>query len=185
SNLYPGTLYIVQSIDSILIGNNYRKRFNYSNSLLGMPDFTCSNFLIEGIGSGGGLFSPTCAGFCFEQMYTLSCFKQDGNILYYYQNCTIIDTSSVCNFTVSIPETESKKLFTLSPNPTHDFITIKNNQTKELSIKIFSSIGEVVQKTTLGKDAVTTINLSGLAAGIYMVTARSDRDFSFRKLVKQ
>ena len=115
------------------------------------------------------------------------CFKQDGNALYIKNNdnCISGNTSTFCDFDVSVPENRSQKFFVLSPNPAHDFINIKNEQQKELSITIFSSIGEVVLKTTLAKDAEAIINFSGFAAGIYLVTAKSDKSFAGRKIIKE
>ncbi|MBK5284340.1 MAG: hypothetical protein JJE25_02970, partial [Bacteroidia bacterium] len=75
-----GSPHIVQSIDSIFIGIDYRKIYYYGSNL---GNDSCTQFLIEGIGTGAGLFSPLCGNGCFEQGFQLSCFKQDGNILYY------------------------------------------------------------------------------------------------------
>ncbi|MBK5285116.1 MAG: T9SS type A sorting domain-containing protein [Bacteroidia bacterium] len=168
-----GNNLIVTDIDSILIGSTYRKRFKCEGAY---PLHV--NYLVEGIGNiTSGLLEPPEM---MDLTPLLVCFKQDGVQLYPSSPISYCDLPNSINII-----SEEKFSFTISPNPVHDFITIKNNQQKELIITIFSSIGEVVQKTTLGKDVVTTINLSGLAAGIYMVTALSEQNFTVRKIIKE
>jgi len=168
-----GNSLIVTEIDSISIGSTYRKRFKCEGS---NPFHV--NYLVEGIGNiTSGLLEPPEM---MDLTPALVCFKQDSVQLYPsspISHCDLPNSISIIS--------EEKFSLTISPNPAHDFINIKNNQTKDLSITIFSSIGEVVHKITLVKDAATTINLSGLPAGIYLVTARSDNNFTSRKIIKQ
>jgi len=165
---YPNV--VVQAIDSIQLTDGFHKRFVLNTVSVNGPAA-----IIEGIGSTYGLLTPLLGQ--LEGYDQLVCFSHD-SVIY-------PDTSVSCDLTVAIPEQNPEQLFSLSPNPFQNFINIKNNQQKDLSITIFSPIGEVVHKTTLLKDASVTINLSGLAAGIYLVTARSDNNFTARKIIKE
>ncbi|HLG33365.1 MAG TPA: T9SS type A sorting domain-containing protein [Bacteroidia bacterium] len=171
--LCPSDVITIIAMDSVLINGTFRKRWETT------PSWLNGYYFIEGIGSLYGLLESICPG--VESPNTsLTCFKQNGLTLYPDSsiNCNLID--GIINISG-----DDISLIEISPNPFHNFINIKNNQAKELSITIFSSIGEVVHRTTLMKDAATAINLSGLAAGIYLVTAQSDKNFTSRKIIKQ
>src|SRR2546428_7387968 len=76
----PFFIKTVTSIDSILIGNNYRKRWNTNSSFS----------IIEGIGSTLGLLD-----FCYYLVSPtnfLICFHQNGQTLYpdTINNCSLI-----------------------------------------------------------------------------------------------
>jgi hypothetical protein len=171
---------IVQSIDSIFIGSDYRKIYYY-NSIY-MPD-TCTHFLIEGIGSGAGLFSELC-GSCFEHGYRLECFKQNDITLYYPNNMICqVDTGTVCNFTVSLPEQKSENYFSLIPNPATNEIKIENAKSKIESVEVFDVMGQL--QTSNFKPQTISVEVSSLAQGIYFVRVRTEKGSITRKLIKQ
>ncbi|HLG33364.1 MAG TPA: T9SS type A sorting domain-containing protein [Bacteroidia bacterium] len=163
----------------------------FSNTLHISVTPQIENTTLLGSDSTWMLISGTFVAAGGEQYITIGNFNDDANTTvtqvgnvgsygaYYF-----VDDVSVMELPtgINLIEKESVSVF---PNPATNFITITNNQTKELSITIFSSIGEVVHRTTLMKDAATAINLSGLAAGIYLVTAQSDKNFTARKIIKE
>ena len=165
---------IVQSVDSILIGSDYRKIYYYNSSSYG-PD-TCTHFLIEGIGSGAGLFSELC-GSCFEHGYRLECFKQDNQILYYPNNIFCQnDTGTVCNFTVSVSEVKSEKYIVISPNPATTQLAISSRQGTIKEIEIYDVLGEKVHLEQLSiSNYQLTVNVSELHSGIYFVILRGEK----------
>jgi hypothetical protein len=65
---------IVNSIDSVLVGSNYRKRWNID------PCYYVS--IIEGIGSTYGLVQPSPGCFVDQANYWLTCFSQNNFTLY-------------------------------------------------------------------------------------------------------
>lgn len=162
----------ITSIDSVLMGSDYRKRFMLSIQ----RDWGVYGSLIEGIGSTYGLLNPMIPW--FEAGSYLRCFTLNNQTLYQ-------DPAWSCIIDVGINEAANNNSVNISPNPAQNSITITNNQTKELSLTIFSSIGEVVIRTALMKDAAITVNLSTLPSGIYLVKAQSDKNFAVRKFVKQ
>jgi len=169
--------YTLYSKDSINLNSHWLRRYRLWETGTWI-------YYIEGIGSTFHLFNcnQTCSNiiYCGDFVSGLRCYSD--SVIGFVD----FDSTHACDYEVTgINELNPNNIFTLSPNPAHDFITIQNNQQKDLSITIFSSTGEVVTRTTLAKDAATSVNLSGLSAGIYVVNARSDKNFAFRKFVKQ
>jgi hypothetical protein len=147
---WPGE--IVQSIDSILVGTTYRKRWIINN---------CYNFhFIEGIGSTYGLVevSPGCVTDLPD--YTLTCFQQDGNAQY-------PDTMTNCQIITSI---QSKNKITYNveafPNPFKGSFTIDfgGNDFKELFIT--DLLGKIILRQSIEK--LTQIKIDNLHAGTYL-----------------
>lgn len=87
ATIYPPADTVI-SIDSVLVGSTYRKRWNINN---------CYNiYIIEGVGSTYGLLeiSPDCM---FDHAdYSLTCFQQNGRPLY-------PDTITNCEPILSMP----------------------------------------------------------------------------------
>jgi len=163
-----GNFYKIATIDSILIGNSYRKRFNYDN--------LSNTFLIEGIGDAHGLLEPIC--FCFESCYGLRCFKQDSVTLYPYSSftCSIItSTNNLSQKNISI---------TLSPNPFHTTATLEikgltpNPSPKERGeeLRIYDVMGRLVQSQIINPEnsGSTIINRDGLGDGLYFYQLRTN-----------
>ena len=144
---------VVQIIDSILIGNNYRKRWIMAQG----PQF------IEGIGSTWGFLEPSC-GFLDFPSTTLLCFRQNGHTMY-------PDTTGICeiiDFQKDIPGKNFS--VTLSPNPFHTSATlqIKGFETDmdNCEIKIYNSMGALVRDEIItGSDYI--LNRKSFPDGIY------------------
>ncbi len=81
---------------------------------------------------------------------------------YAYSNFTITDIES-------FSKTESTTIF---PNPNNGIFEIKNS-TKNLKIKIYNILGEIIFQTTTSKQQ-QTIDISDKANGIYFVSTTSD-----------
>lgn len=101
----------VVSIDSILIGSDYRKRWNINQ------DYGIS--FIEGLGSTFGLIEQSPAGLIGNfWSFSLICFQQNGQSLYpnSSSNCQLITSSnSVDNLSNQI---------NIFPNPSEGLLTI-------------------------------------------------------------
>ncbi|MBS1559153.1 MAG: T9SS type A sorting domain-containing protein [Bacteroidetes bacterium] len=92
---------------------------------------------------------------------------------YYRLKQTDFDGNSTLSFVVDaqISDTHQPQL-TVSPNPTEDWITIKNYQSGAYPVSIFNMIGENVS-SLISEQAETnagvSLNLSSLPSGIYIV----------------
>ncbi len=81
TSLMPDDVDVVLSIDSVLVGSTYRKRWNINN---------CYGIsIIEGVGSTYGLFMPSPGCTPDQASFSLTCLQQNGQPLY-------PDTLSVC-----------------------------------------------------------------------------------------
>ncbi|PWA07328.1 T9SS type A sorting domain-containing protein [Flavobacterium psychrotolerans] len=79
----------------------------------------------------------------------------------------------------SISETNS---ITLYPNPANDSVTLKRNTNKDLEIKIYNTLGQLVKTESL-KENNPTINVACLKTGTYMVAIKSKEFTINRKLI--
>jgi hypothetical protein len=141
---------IVSSIDSALIGNNYRKQFHFMNSPYSV---------IEGIGNTAGLLEPIQP---FENGGALICFSQNGQTLY-------PDTLTACNIvTAGINEVSHSDQIIIYPNPFSEFTSIKvppGFVNSELSI--YNSKGALAISQKI-KSVNTRIQRDGLSNGLYI-----------------
>ena len=137
----------ISSIDSILIGTNYQKKFNYSGGQI-----------VEGLGNLAGLFEMSH----IDLTPQLLCFIQDSIELYKLN--TFINCDLVTNIVSNKNEMFSIELF---PNPFHSYANLKSNNYYSNSILvIYNQMGTVVKKIPIySKDQV--IERNNLNNGVY------------------
>jgi hypothetical protein len=165
---YPNV--IVISIDSISLSDGYHKRYK-----LDIGVSLDSAAIIEGIGSTFGLLTPLVGH--FENGDAILCFSQNNVTIY-------PNASASCDLTVGVPSEKHEEVLTIYPNPAQNFIHIQNHFASPLQITVLSVYGTIVYKTTLAKDAAVKIDLSDLSAGMYLVTALSDKNLVSRTIIK-
>jgi|AntAceMinimDraft_17_1070374.scaffolds.fasta_scaffold01572_4 hypothetical protein len=167
------SIIIVDNIDSVLVNNIYLKRYHLDNAGFGQK------YLIEGIGSTLGLLSPITP--FFEQHYDLLCFKNNQDELYYFEN-----DSTDCHLITDIKdEYFLMNNIHLFPNPAHNRFTVENKLNRSILIEVYDPIGQRV-KVTKGQNSMTTINISDLRIGIYLVKISSEGiQIKTEKLIKE
>ena len=145
---------IVQSIDSVLIGSTYRKRWNINN---------CYNIqFIEGIGSTYGLFERSPGCITDDAGYSLTCFQQNGQSLYpdTITNCQLITSvNSIDNFSNQI------KIF---PNPSSSSFTVDFDNADIKEIKLTDLLGNTIFQQQTNKQS--QIKIDRLQIGTYILT---------------
>lgn len=165
---------IIDSIDSVLVGSSFRKRFHIS-SVGAYPEET---WLIEGIGCSHGLFSSVCVG--WESWQHLTCFKQNDSIVYPSFN-------DDCNLITSIPEIICQSNFGLIfPNPVSSILTIYFSQKKgDVEIEIYDFSGRRQYLYSGGIQYFNTeIDVSKWPEGVYIIKIISDFQIvRFEKIV--
>jgi hypothetical protein len=155
-------------IDSVLIGNNYHKRWLIN------PCYEI--YLIEGVGSTFGLLKPSPG--CATDMddYSLSCFSQDGQTLY-------PNPSSDCQL---ITSTNITDLFSgeirVFPNPSNGSITIEFNHPFGISeVRINDMIGNIVLQNQVSNQ--NEVNLKNLSPGTYILTIISKEYIISKRII--
>jgi Secretion system C-terminal sorting domain len=161
----------VTSIDSILVGTHYNKRFNLQG--VGANGDTS---LIEGIGSTNGLLESLNE---FEANATLLCFSRDAQT--YFPSYS----TGYCA-PLSITENTTNNEITISPNPTtsQTIITFSSEQ-KNTKLKVLNVLGETIQQLTTNNQQLI-LDMSGFAKGIYFVRIEDEKkNVVNRKIVVQ
>lgn len=164
-----GEVIIVTQIDSILIENNFRKKF----ILNGMIDPYCPfspNFLIEGIGSSTGLLNNiTCF---FEGGTMLNCFGQNNQTLY--------PLSSECGaYVLSNYEKEEKPILKIFPSPASSQITVEQSAvgSRQLTVEVYDALGRLVALSEVeGQQTTIPLNLS---KGVYLLRVKEKEEVVF------
>ena len=163
----------VESIDSILIGDRFRKSYTYAQETY--PLIT----VIEGIGAETGLLNPMVI---FEVISYLRCFHQDDNLLWINpraDSCRLeTDTCLVVSIPEKIPDDISVMIF---PNPASDWINLHFTSGgvewhQNLKMEIYNIVGEKVNETAIiPGSGLFLCNVSSLAEGIYLAIIRDDQ----------
>lgn len=160
--LYPENLCnaVVDSIDSVDVGNTYRKRFHISTTDTPPGQET---WLIEGIGCSRGLFGYYCPG--WEHWQELTCFIQNDTMIYPFDNtdCDLITFISEPN--------KILKSILIFPNPVSTNLTIKCLYNAEnTDIDIYDYLGRKQFQSSGGvQNSNLEINVMDWPEGVYIV----------------
>ena len=163
---------IVESVDSILINGNYRKR------IVQMEE--CGNNIvwwIEGIGSTLGPFEPAPHCLADAGDIFLLCVEIDGELI--YQQYPEING---CYYVPSLGKVEELGMERINIYPTvaDDILNIEHSDVldNEYKYSIYNILGEQIADGKLDSDM---INVSYLESGMYMIVLyKSDKAYSGR-----
>jgi len=155
---------VISSIDSILINNQFRKKYNYSFSTYNTSlscGWMAGNSYVEGIGNiSSGLLSHWYS--YFENSEQLSCFEDDE---VFYSNVT-----DCTNPLLSVNENTEALNLKFYPNPTSEklYLEFSNiNQNEKLEISFFDISGKKIYSTTLNQSE--HIDVSNFKKGLYLL----------------
>lgn len=157
---------VVDSIDSIDVGNKFLRKFNcsiigdsstlYLNSEFNYTEYIGSNYI-------------------FPHLYCPNVFDQESIGICDYGDSTIQDFYVFQNdcISVSINELENQKNFIfLYPSPANDFINVSiddNIPSENLKLQIRDLNGKILQESSLEK-GVNQLIISHLPSGVYFAT---------------
>ena len=163
---------IVESIDSVLIDNQYRKKINFINDYWGYPESW-----IEGIGSTRGVFFAGFSGVVDAMDRTvLLCVHTDEKLIYQNQayqsqNCF------VRNYGVNIDE-HKKETFKIYPTVVDELLYIETDNGIEcFDYKIINTQGQIINSGILKSN---TVNVENLSKGFYFIVI-SDKNQNSKK----
>lgn len=146
----------IKSIDSVLVGNSYRKRWLVNSNY--------NIYFIEGIGSTYGLFEQSPGSTPDFPDFSINCYRENTLTLYpdSQTNCELINS-------VKRIETNSNQIRIL-PNPQDGSLKIEFDNTDIVEIKVIDLSGKVIyqQPTTNMK----TILIDRLQNGLYILTGK-------------
>lgn len=162
----------VVAIDSVLMGNQYHKRYQITGTQIWGPEYW-----IEGIGSTSELFSPFT--YEFEWEYYMLCFQKDK------ESAVLVNTeyTEPCEYPSAVIEIK-KESIAFVPNPVSDKLSITNSFSGLYEVNVFNIFGQQVGKFNCSNDS-SVIDLSGLRSGIYFLMVKSEERVFSGKVVKE
>lgn len=95
--------------------------------------------------------------------------------------CT--DTSACVLLDVGMGE-QALQLISVFPNPANELLTIAFPQTTQATLQLFESSGALVRSVNVNTDNAT-LDLSGLANGVYHLTIRTTDGITTRQVIRQ
>ena len=165
--------YKIIKIDSVRIGNEYRKRYN--------------DCIIEGIGDvvngllGIMVLVPTCSR-CHLEWHFVS-FTQNGDCI--YKNPDFVDCNSVLKTALSDVKANIP-LVKISPNPVKDILVIESINTDSpcTSLEVMDIMGKSVKIISISNSLESKLDLSDCNAGIYFVMLKFKDKTELHKIIK-
>lgn len=162
----------VTSIDSVLIGVKYRRRWNF---------ITCNEglgYIIQGIGSDNGLIeSINSQGFCFSQ---LVCVK-DSNVVLYNAN-----SSAMGCYLISTGENiiNPIRFFSIAPNPFSTQTILQTDKfLKDASLTVYNLYGHTVKQIENLSGQTIVFHRDNLPSGLYFFRLKEDNQIFVGKLI--
>lgn len=143
----------VQSIDSVLVGSTYRKRWNIN---------TCYNIhFIEGIGSTYGLMERSPGCITDQADYAITCFQQNGQTLY-------PNTTTNCQLITSVNSIDKiLQQVNVFPNPSNGSFTVDYGQSIK-EIQLTDLLGNIILQQQTNN--LTKFSIGNLQSGTYILT---------------
>lgn len=149
------------------------------------PTVVCAadaNVALTGAPAGGSFTGPSVSGNSFDP----SIGAGNYNIVYTYTDangCSGSDTTAVqVNACVGIEETNAAS-FTMFPNPATDNVTVSLHEGNSI-VRVLNMDGQLIQSVKVNGNT-TTIELGGLATGVYVVEVEHDGVTSHQRLIIQ
>ncbi|MGZ3903683.1 MAG: T9SS type A sorting domain-containing protein [Bacteroidia bacterium] len=163
---------VVTSIDSVLIGLQYRKQWNVF-----MPCYAIYHAkIIEGIGSTFGLLDQRTPAGSFKTFGKLFCFSQDNKTLYPNYSAT-----SGCNPINDIIDHFRFENLLILPNPTSNQFSVETNTNEKLKLDLCDINGRNVLSVTTNNKS--SIDVSSLSEGVYSITIKTANQITNKKLI--
>ncbi len=163
----------VTGIDSILIGDNYRRKL-----LIGDTSSYYSEFWIEGMGSTAGLFQAGTTGDPFGYFSNLLCYVEGNEVMYEYNSN--IGCFTTCG--TAVENIANKINLSFFPNPAQDHLSFSSDEIIQHIV-----ILDINGQQLYAKAANQTngeIEVSHLTEGIYLVLVKTELGIGIEKIIK-
>lgn len=133
-----------------------------------------------------------------EQFITIGNFSPDSLVQTLINDTVIGDwpyynlddvSVTLCDSTQGVNEIEWDKFnFNIYPNPVKDYFNIEFSNSKgineQISISVYNIQGQLLLQQTI-KQAITEIDVTMLAKGVYIVKVENSTSITFKKIIKE
>ena len=159
-------------IDSVLVGINYRKRWNTTECYFGGQNVQ----FIEGVGSNLGLIERIPSFGIYNIIGSLSCFSKNSQSLY------PTNSASNCPLINSIQNYNSEINSQVDINSFNKIINVKQVSSNYTNYLIYSITGSVITKGIIESSNIT-INLKDVIDGIYFMSLTGKEQQIVKKII--
>ena len=98
---------------------------------------------------------------------------------------SIVQVNVIAPGSIGIADNEKKGMFSIYPNPASDYVTIQlAEDVNNATIKVYNLLGEL-KSITNASQAKTDIDISKLAAGVYIIEVVTDKSSYRQKFIKE
>lgn len=182
---YP-TMVKVDSVSTIVLYGENRKRLFVEYQCIGYPDDVSKDVWVEGIGSlTNGLLNETCHCFtgCYTESY-LTCYFEDDNLKWSNSdfNRCVIDSSGMVNSLHEDGLNPEKVL--IMPNPVIDISSISYSVGFELA-EVYDIMGRHLKTYWFNEHSIE-VSRNDYKSGIYsiVIKCKDNRVYSQKLIVK-
>jgi hypothetical protein len=161
---------LVDSVDSIMVDGDYKRRMHLS-----VGEEMCTDFIIEDIGATSGLFENM---YFFEWGSDLVCYAKDGVSVWG-------ESTGDCDLAVDIAEVRTdNNLCYVYPNPCEDYFILSIPMVPgQFSFTLTDVLGKIVYQGRFEGQSTKTLDVSDYPPGIYFVIFESKGQRQTEKLV--
>ncbi|PJB15345.1 MAG: hypothetical protein CO118_03895 [Flavobacteriales bacterium CG_4_9_14_3_um_filter_32_8] len=161
-NKFGSTFYaVIDSIDSVLVDSNYRKRWHFQ-TYDSWGQIWYDGNIIEGVGNTYGLLEGLLP--MFDDNGSLVCYSENG--------ATIYPNPFTCTLTTINDFIIKNENIVVYPNPIVDYFTINSKENFEFEYTVFSVDGQLVKNGTGKSNSNIPIHLK---QGIYILQINNEK----------
>jgi hypothetical protein len=171
---YPTGAYIT-SIDSVLIGSSYHKRFNLQSFNVNAIVY----HIIEGVGSRNGLIERLAHDFSGG---LLTCYRNGSNIFY-----QPVQSSNSCflSFAGTADEPATKTVWSVYPNPAIISLEINSSGPTPDKLLLYNASGQLLQTISHPATWPYRLPLETYPEGLYFIRVISTEQESVLRFIHQ
>jgi Secretion system C-terminal sorting domain len=97
----------------------------------------------------------------------------------------ILVRTTATNALLAVDTVESSiSTFSVSPNPSNDFVIVSSKNNKILNLEMTDVNGRIVKTVKVGNLNETNVNISDLSSGVYMMKITSENGSAIKKIIK-
>lgn len=157
---------VVDSVDSMLVGNAYYRRINFHNS------YPVHIYIVEGMGSGAGLLAGYSDHYGFEGKQVLKCFKENNILL--YEDTTY--NYSNCELFTSVTNHQPQFFTSINPNPVllNSNLSIESGTDRQSQFEFYDLTGRFIDKINFSRKTQYFIDDRKFFPGVFIILEKKE-----------